>query len=507
MAIAVEMPKMSDTMEEGVLVAWLAEEGAEVSAGDVIAQVETDKATMDLEVYDDGVLLKRVVGEGESVPIGALIAVLGKEGESADDVVGQYGGDGAGGSAADVQTAAPATQENEPAPAGLEGKTATANAVDAPAPSAQPVGGDGAPAAGGDAGRAGDAAPGGTTAEGYGHRPGASEPQASAPQASAPQASAASGAEGGRVKASPLARRMAEEAGLALAQIAGSGPDGRVVKRDVEAAMQGGAAAPKATEAPQPKAQPVEVPAAQPARQPAAQPATAAGGADVRITQMRKTIARRLAQSKFTAPHFYLTVDVDMAEAGRFRTSLNEIGAQRDLAKVSVNDLVTKASAAALRRHPYVNASYLEDEGVIRQHEAAHVAVAVAMPEGLITPVVRDADRKGLAEIAADTRDLAGRARDGRLDPSEYAGSTFTTSNLGMFGIAEFTAIINPPNACILAIGAIREVPVVKDGAVVPGQLMTLTLSCDHRVVDGATGAAFLGDVKAMLEQPALMLL
>ena len=512
MAIAVEMPKMSDTMEEGVLVAWLAEEGAEVSAGDVIAQVETDKATMDLEVYDDGVLLKRVVGEGESVPIGALIAVLGKEGESPDDVVGQYGGDGATGEAAEVKTAAPATQENEPAPAGLEGKTATADAVDAPAPSAQPVGGDGAPAAGGDAGRTGDAAPGGTTAEGYGHRPDANEPVSSAsrPQAGASQsASSASGAEGGRVKASPLARRMAEEAGLALAQISGSGPDGRVVKRDVEAAMQGGAAAPKATEAPapQPKAQPVEVTAAQPARQPAPQPATAAGGADVRITQMRKTIARRLAQSKFTAPHFYLTVDVDMAEAGRFRTSLNEIGAGRGLVKVSVNDLVTKASAAALRRHPMVNASYLEDEGVIRQHEAAHVAVAVAMPEGLITPVVRDADRKGLAEIAADTRDLAGRARDGTLDPQEYAGSTFTTSNLGMFGIAEFTAIINPPNACILAIGAIREVPVVKDGAVVPGQVMTLTLSCDHRVVDGATGAAFLGDVKAMLEQPALMLL
>jgi pyruvate dehydrogenase E2 component (dihydrolipoamide acetyltransferase) len=222
---------------------------------------------------------------------------------------------------------------------------------------------------------------------------------------------------------------------------------------------------------------------------------------------MRKAIARRLAQSKFTAPHFYLTVDVDMSAAMSFRANLNEVGAARDLAKVSVNDLVTKASASALRKHPYVNASYLEDEGVIRQHEAAHVAVAVAMPEGLITPVVRDADRKGLAEIAAETRDLAGRAREGQLDPSEYAGSTFTTSNLGMFGIAEFTAIINPPNACILAVGTIRDVPVVKDGEVVPGKLMTLTLSCDHRVVDGATGAAFLDDVKAMLEEPALMLL
>ena len=461
MAIAVEMPKMSDTMEEGVLVSWLAEEGASVSAGDVIAQVETDKATMDLEVYDDGVLLKRVVGEGDSVPIGALIAVLGKEGESPDDVLAKYSGDGASGEApnAEVKAAPPATQENEPAPATSEGKAETADAIDTPAPSAQPVTGDGA----------------------------AQEVQP-----------ATSGADGGRVKASPLARRMAEEAGLDLAQIQGSGPDGRVVKRDVEAAMGQQAA---------PAAQPVEVPAAQPApaRQPA--PAAAEGGTDLRITQMRKTIAKRLSQSKFTAPHFYLTVDVDMSAAIDFRSQINALTAERDLAKVSYNDLVTKACAAALRRHPMVNASYLEDEGVIRQHDAAHVAVAVAMPEGLITPVVRDADRKGLAQIAAETRELAGRAREGKLDPSEYAGSTFTTSNLGMFGISEFTAIINPPNACILAIGGIRDVPVVNDGAVVPGKRMTLTLSCDHRVVDGATGAQFLADVVSLLEEPTRMLL
>ena len=222
---------------------------------------------------------------------------------------------------------------------------------------------------------------------------------------------------------------------------------------------------------------------------------------------MRKTIARRLAQSKFTAPHFYLTVEVDMERAGAVRKDLNALAESTGLGKVSVNDLVTKACAAALRRHPMVNASYLEDEGVIRQHAHAHVAVAVAMPEGLITPVVRDADTKGLAQIAAETRDLAGRARAGTIDPSEYAGSTFTTSNLGMFGVDAFTAIINPPNACILAIGATRDVPVVKDGAVVPGQRMTLTLSCDHRVVDGAAGAAFLADVKAQLEEPMRMLL
>ncbi|WP_420457080.1 dihydrolipoamide acetyltransferase family protein [Rubrivirga sp.] len=474
MAIAVEMPKMSDTMEEGVLVAWLAEEGASVSAGDVIAQVETDKATMDLEVYDDGVLLKRVVGEGDSVPIGALIAVLGAEGESPDDVLGKYGGDGAAGGAetTEVKAAAPARDEGNAAPAGLDGITATADAIDAPAPSVQPVTGDGsAPLTTGSAAR---------------------EVTPSAP------------ASGGRVKASPLARRMAEEAGLDLAQIVGSGPDGRVVKRDVEKAKEGGAPAP-APSAPAAAPAPDRGPApSAPAPRPSA-PAEA-GGQDLRITQMRKTIAKRLAQSKFTAPHFYLTVDVDMRTAIGFRNEINALTETQGLAKVSYNDLVTKACAAALGRHPMVNASYLEDEGVIRQHQGAHVAVAVAMPEGLITPVVRDADRKGLAQIAAETRELAGRARDGQLDPSEYAGSTFTTSNLGMFGIAEFTAIINPPNACILAIGAIRDVPVVDGDAVVPGKQMTLTLSCDHRVVDGATGAAFLGDVQAMLETPALML-
>ena len=434
------MPKMSDTMEEGVLVSWLVDEGASVSAGDVIAQVETDKATMDLEAYDDGVLLKRVIGEGDSVPIGALIAVLGDEGESPDSVLAEFSGDGA---------AAPAEAPGAPEPA---------------------------------------------------ETPAAVEPvQAAAVE----PAQAVAPSDGGRVKASPLARRMAQEANLNIAQITGSGPDGRVVKRDVEAALGDAAPAAKAPAAVQPAAvQPVTVP---PSR--AAAPAAAQGGADQRISQMRKTIAKRLAQSKFSAPHFYLTVDVDMSSAVGFRAEINEMTAAQGLAKVSYNDLITKACAVALKRHPMVNASYLEDEGVIRQHAGAHVAVAVAMPDGLITPVVRDADTKGLAAIAAETRDLAGRAKDGALDPSEYAGSTFTTSNLGMFGIAEFTAIINPPNACILAIGGIRDVPVVRDGEVVPGKTMTLSLSCDHRVVDGATGAAFLTDVQAMLEAPARMLL
>ena len=442
MAIPVEMPKMSDTMEEGVLVEWLAEEGQAVAAGDVIAQVETDKATMDLEVYDDGVLLKRVVKAGDSVPIGSLIAVLGKEGEDAGSIVSQYGGPSGDGAA----TTPPAESDADSEPP----EETEPSASDSP------------------------------------------EPGAAAPPHS----------DGGRVKASPLARRMAEEAGLDLASMAGTGPDGRVVKRDVEAAMGGAPASkPAAVEPAAPKPIAPSAPSATPSL------AAPSDGSDTRISQMRKTIAKRLAQSKFTAPHFYLTVDVDMGRAMAFRTDLNAIAAQQDLGKLSVNDLVTKAVAVALRRHPMVNASYLEDDGVIRQHAGAHVAIAVAMPDGLITPVVRDADRKGLAEIARETRDLATRAREGKLDPAEYAGSTFTTSNLGMFGIAEFTAIINPPNACILAIGATREVPVVQDGAVVPGQVMTLTLSCDHRVVDGATGAGFLGDLKAMLEEPSRMLL
>ncbi len=428
------MPKMSDTMEEGVLVAWLKEEGEEIAAGDVIAQVETDKATMDLEAYDDGVLLKRVIGEGDAVPIGALIAVLGKAGEDISGVLARYeqGGDGA------AKASAPPVQQ-EPAPA----------------PAAAPASlGDGAPAR-------------------------------SAPQ---PAARAAAPPEGdGRLKVSPLARKLAGDHGLDLAAIRGSGPEGRIIKRDVEAALAQQEAAP--------------------ARRPEPVLAEAAPYEAVRLSQMRKTIARRLAQSKFTAPHFYLTADIDMEQAVDFRQRLNVLAEQQERPKISFNDLITKACALALRRHPFVNASYLEEEGEIRQHRAVHVGVAVAIDEGLVTPVIRHADQKGLGQIAEETRALAERARERKLQPDEMAGSTFTTSNLGMFGIDEFTAIINPPNACILAIGAIRDVPVVRDGQVVPGKRMKVTLSCDHRLVDGATGAQFLGTVRQYLEEPLHLLL
>ena len=427
MAIPVEMPKMSDTMEEGVLVAWLAEEGDTVSAGDVIAQVETDKATMDLEVYDDGVLLKRLIAEGDAVPIGGLIAVLGDEGEDVSSILSQYDG-GSG----DAQPAAEPEKEAEKADE--------------------------------------------------------SDEPAEAEEAPAVQES------GDRIKSSPLARRMAGEHEIDLSKVQGSGPEGRIVRRDIEALIEDG--------------KPAQATAA--AETPARTSAPAATGdryEDQRISQMRKTIARRLSESKFSSPHFYLTADVDMARAVDFRKRINEVAEKQGQSKISFNDLITKASAIALRRHPQVNASYLESEGVVRYHEDVHVAVAVAVDEGLLTPVIRDADRKGLSEIAAETRDLATRARDRKLEPSEWEGSTFSTSNLGMYGIEEFTAIINPPNSCILAIGAIRDVPVVVDGEVVPGKRMKLTLSCDHRLVDGASGAEFLITVRSLLEEPMNMLL
>lgn len=432
MAIPVEMPKMSDTMEEGVLVAWMAEEGETVSAGDVIAQVETDKATMDLEVYDDGVLLKRVIGEGEAVPIGGLIAVLGKAGEDISAIMARYvGGDG--------------KPETTPA------------AVSAPAEASSPVLTESSPVPSGD---------------------GASGIIQTEAVAS------------GRLKASPLAKRIAREHSIDLQFVKGSGPEGRIVKRDVEEMM---------TRAPEVRIEEPVVSA------PALSDATSYES--VRISQMRKTIAKRLSQSKFTAPHFYLTVDVEMENVVAFRKELNELATSQDRGKVSFNDFITKSCALALRQHPYVNASYLAEEGEIRLHNVVNVAIAVAVDEGLVTPVIRNADQKGLGQIAEETKAYALKAREKAIQTSDMEGSTFTTSNLGMFGIEEFTAIINPPNACILAIGAIRDTPVVKDGEIVIGKRMKLSLSCDHRVVDGASGAQFLNTVKGYLEDPMNLLL
>ena len=449
MAIPVEMPKMSDTMEEGVLVSWLVDEGAKVSAGDIIAQVETDKATMDLEVYDDGVLLKRVIGEGDAVPIGGLIAVLGEEGEDVSDLLARYESGGAG----DGQ----APEAPEPGGPAAEAPSAgkTARAADETAPVTN------------------------------GEAEAVEEPVA---------ASADRAPDGARIKASPLAKKLAKEHDLDLGKVRGSGPEGRIVKRDIEEAI---------SRKPVPAEEPVETPKFVEA------PVTGEARAPekARISQMRKAIARRLSESKFTSPHFYLTIDIDMDRAVEARERVNEVAGRHGLQKVSFNDIITKACAVALRQHPAVNSSYLQEQGEIHYHKDVHVAVAVAIDEGLMTPVIRHADQKGLTQIAVETRELARKARDRKLQPEEWEGSTFTTSNLGMFGIEEFTAIINPPNACILAIGAIRDVPVVEDGQLTVGKRMKVTLSCDHRLVDGATGARFLDTLRNYLEEPLNLLL
>jgi pyruvate dehydrogenase E2 component (dihydrolipoamide acetyltransferase) len=441
MATAVEMPKLSDTMDEGVLVSWEFDEGDSVSEGDVIAQIETDKATMDLEAYDAGVLLKRLVGEGDSIPIGQLIAVIGEEGEDISDILEQYD------QGADSEAAEEAGDDTET-------EEEAGDTEEVPADKETPEADGTEPAR--------STAPSGDVKDGT----------------------------NGRIKASPLARRMAGEEQLDLAAVEGSGPGGRIIKRDIEAALDERQKAPAGGR----EARPVE-------------PIPEEAHESEPISQMRKTIARRLADSKFSAPHFYLTIDIDMARTVEVRERLNGLAEAQDRPKISYNDLITKASAVALREHPDVNASYLADEGEIRRYNHVHVAVAVAIDEGLVTPVIRHADRKGLAQIAEETQELAAAARERTLEPSDWEGSTFTTSNLGMFGIEEFTAIINPPNACILAIGGIRDEPVVEDGAVVPGKRMKVTLSCDHRVVDGATGARFLNTLQQYLEEPTNMLL
>ncbi|MEO0788846.1 MAG: pyruvate dehydrogenase complex dihydrolipoamide acetyltransferase [Bacteroidota bacterium] len=440
MAEVITMPRMSDTMEEGNIVAWLKQEGDSVEPGDTLAEVETDKATMELDSYFEGVLLHIAIKEGP-VPIDAAIAVIGEEGE-------------------DWQAALDAVSGNGASAEPKEEATAEVAAEAAPAESAAPV------------------------------------------------AQAAAAASDDRIKASPLAKSMAKEAGLDLAAMSGSGENGRIVKRDVEAVMaQNGAAAPA----------PVASPASAPAPAPAVQapqtepepkpnvPAFSFGGGDANyedtpVSQMRKVIARRLSESKFGAPHFYLTVEIDMGQAWDLRKQLNEVAP----VKISFNDLILKAVAVNLRKHPAVNSSWMTDH--IRFNHDVNIGVAVAVTDGLLVPVVRHADMKSLSQINVEVKEMAGRAKNKKLSPEEMSGNTFTISNLGMFGIEEFTAIINPPDACILAVGGIIEKPVVRRGEIVPSRMMKVTLSCDHRVVDGATGAQFLNDVKATLEEPVRLL-
>ncbi len=430
MPIKILMPALSPTMTEGNLAKWHVKEGDAVNSGDVIAEIETDKATMEVEAVDEGTVGRLLVPEGqEGVAVNALIALLLEDGEDA--------------------AALDSVAAEAPAPAAA---AAPAPAAEAPAP---------APAA----------------------------PAAPAPAAPAPAAAAANGA---RVFASPLARRMAAQAGLDLASMTGSGPKGRIVKSDVEAAISGGGPAATAT-AQRPAAAPISAEAA---------PFEPAFDLEP-LSSMRKTIAQRLTEAKQTIPHFYLTVDCELDALLDLRKRLNE---KADGAfKLSVNDLIIKASGVALRKVPAANASYT-DEG-IKLYQSADVAVAVAIDGGLITPVVRDAGNKGLEAISAEMKDLAGRAKEGKLAPEEYQGGTFSISNLGMFGIKQFDAVINPPQGAILAVGAGEQRPVVKDGALAVATVMSCTLSCDHRVVDGAVGAEFLKVFKAMIEEPFAMLL
>lgn len=426
------MAQLSPTMEEGKLIEWKVAEGDAVAQGDVVVEIETDKANMDVEALGGGVLRKIVVPEGATVPVGALIGVIAEPDESIDDLLAEAEAAGGAGTAE-----GPA---GEPA---------------APAAAPEPV---------------------------------ASEPAAPAEAAAGPDGAAPGGAAagaGGRIKASPVARRMAAESGIALAGLAGSGPGGRIVKADIEAALAAGPAAAPAPIAPTP----VPLPP----------------GLEDRVeeaSQMRKAIARRLGQSIGPVPHFFLTTEVDMGRALELRADLNARFAD---GRIGVTDLLLKATAEALNRHPAVNASW--EENAIRYRGAVHLGIAVALDEGLITPVLRDAGRKGLRRISVEARDLIARARARKLAPEEYQGGTFSVSNLGMFEIDQFTAIINPPEAGILAIGQTVEKPVAVDGQVVVRKRMRVTMSCDHRVIDGATGAAFLGAFKAMLENPLEMIL
>lgn len=418
MAEIIRMPRMSDTMEEGNIVAWLKKVGDKVEAGDVLAEVETDKATMELETYQEGTLLYIGVEQG-TIPVNGLLAIIGKEGEDYQALLREADGKGNG--------SAPKA-ESPAAEAASSGSSAAS--TPSPAPTAPVVD------------------------------------------------------DGQRVKASPLARAMAEEAGVDLRQIPGSGGDGgRVVKRDVEAYLQGKPAA-AATAAAAPV---VTIPEG--------------GFTDVPVTQMRKTIARRLGESKFSAPHFYLTIEIDMDQAMIDRQRINEMAPT----KISFNDLVIKAATRALRLHPQINSSWLGDR--IRTNHDINIGVAVAVDEGLLVPVIRHADMKSLSQINSEVAAFAEKAKARKLQPEEMQGNTFTISNLGMFGIEEFTAIINPPDACILAVGGIIQKPVVKDGQMVIGNRMKVTLSCDHRVVDGAMGAKFLQTFSQILSAPIRMLI
>jgi pyruvate dehydrogenase E2 component (dihydrolipoamide acetyltransferase) len=416
------MPRLSDTMTDGVIASWNKNVGDTVKKGDVLAEIETDKATMELESYKNGTLLYVGAKKGEKIAVNDLLCIIGEKGK------------------VDVEAIVAATK----------GGAAAASAVQSSS---------------------------GATAQ--------QPAESSKKEEAAPAETESSSSQNGRIKASPLAKKLAAEKGIDLKGVHGSGDGGRITKQDID------------NYKPSSKQ---DAPAASKGSTPAA-PAGQVSFDEVPVSQMRKVIAKRLAESKFTAPHFYLTMAIDMDKAVESRGKLNETSK----VKISFNDFVLKACAMALKQHPAVNSSWLGDK--IRTNHHINIGVAVAVEDGLLVPVVRFADSKSLSQIAVEVKEYAQKAKDKKLQPSDWEGNTFTISNLGMFGIDEFTAIINPPDACILAIGGISQVPVVKNGAVVPGNVMKVTLSCDHRVVDGATGAAFLQTLKNLLEEPLRMLI
>lgn len=451
MAEIIEMPKLSDTMTTGTLIKWLKNEGDTVNSGDMLAEVETDKATMELEAFEDGVLLKRYVAEGDQVAIGEPVAAIGEEGEEAPQVKSSGAGKGKEKEEKpDESSSEEEKPEEKEEPKKEEDSGADDEAKEDPKPASK-------------------------------------EDSGSADAASGP-----SRTESGRIKASPLAKKMAADRGIDLEDIDGSGPGGRIVKADIESydgskRKKAPAPAPASTPAPIPSGEDKEIP----------------------VSNMRGVIARRLLESKTTIPHFYLETEVDMAPLLALRKSLNEhlgeLPPEKGGVKFTVNDFILKACAEALKQVPEANSSWMEDK--ILQHGSVHLAFAVAVEDGLVTPTIREAGHKSLRQISADAKELIGKAKSKKLKPEEMSGSTFTVTNLGMFGITSFYGIINPPNAAILSVGATVRKPVVNNhGEIVPGDRMTIGLSGDHRVVDGAVGAALLQKLREILETPALML-
>ena len=430
MAEIIRMPKMSDTMEEGVIAGWLKKVGDEVKSGDILAEVETDKATMELESYDDGFLLHVGVKDGESVPVDGVIAIIGEKGENIDDILKEVSNEQNNNEAVDAKDEKEEiVDEDNPVKENLEVKE---------------------------------------------------EEEVKNTEDKIEDINIDFSNESDRIKASPLAKKLASEKGVDISMVKGSGDGGRIIKEDIENFKHSENIPTKEVKLPEiySKESYEEIP----------------------VSQMRKTISKRLAESKFSAPHFYLTMEIDMDNCVEGRDKINETS---DV-KISFNDIIIKAAAVSLRKHPMVNASFLTDK--IRVNKHIHIGVAVAVDEGLLVPVIRFADNKSLSHISTEVRNLAGKAKNKELQPSDWEGNTFTISNLGMFGIDEFTAIINPNDACILAVGGIKNTPVVKNGEIVPGNVMKVTLSCDHRIVDGAIGSAFLKTLKELIEDPIKIL-